>query len=330
MILLLTTTIDPHADVLVDRLRRRQAECVRLNWDDFPQRLGLQIDFDDQGWHAALRLPLGRIFDCTAVTAAWCRRVPSAVANPTIVPMAARRLAAQESTNVLQGLVALLGDRYWMNHPQRMTIAEAKLSQLETARRLGFQIPRTRITNDPKAFRTFHTTLGGSVITKLVGIVRDLTEDGVLIYTSELDESVLEESATVALCPTLIQEKVPKAIELRVTVVGTDVFTLAISSQEKASSATDWRRASLDELRQMGKAFDLPASDARRCVDYIQSYGLEYGAFDFILSPRDELFFLELNPHGAWGFAEQITGLPISSTIANYLAAAESSVRPVS
>jgi glutathione synthase/RimK-type ligase-like ATP-grasp enzyme len=46
---------------------------------------------------------------------------------------------------------------------------------------------------------------------------------------------------------------------------------------------------------------------------------LNFGAFDFILTPSGEYVFLEVNPVGEWGMLERDLDLPISTAIADFL-----------
>lgn len=321
MIILTTRTNDAHADVLVERLNEKKADFLRLNWDDFPQRIKINLDFDKDTWQAQVYLPLGRVLDCQSVTAGWCRSQPSARVSQSIEPPFARRIALQESETTIQDIIFLLSDRYWINHPQQMRVAYSKLFQLKIAQEVGFRIPRTRVTNSPELFSEFYSNISGDKITKMIGLPWRLAEDGYLVFTNVLKPENVQSSELLELCPTLIQEFVEKDIELRVTVVGNDVFAMEIHSKLNSESEIDWRRITVDDLKKIGAAAYFPDSEAQRCIQFLSRFGLVYGAFDFILTPKGDLVFLEMNPHGAWGFVEYITGLPISYAIVERLMA---------
>ncbi|MDQ2880748.1 MAG: hypothetical protein M3Y48_05660 [Actinomycetota bacterium] len=51
----------------------------------------------------------------------------------------------------------------------------------------------------------------------------------------------------------------------------------------------------------------------------MDSFGLVYGALDFVLTPDDEWVFLEVNPAGQYGFIEQATGAPLTAQLADLL-----------
>ena len=46
---------------------------------------------------------------------------------------------------------------------------------------------------------------------------------------------------------------------------------------------------------------------------------LNFGAFDFVVTPSGEYFFLECNPNGQWLWIEMRTGLKISEAITEVL-----------
>ncbi len=73
----------------------------------------------------------------------------------------------------------------------------------------------------------------------------------------------------------------------------------------------------------------LPNDVAKRCVDLVAQCGLTYGAIDLILTPDGRYVFLELNSAGEYGWIEEMSGLPISEAIADFLMAGQSLPRAV-
>ncbi len=47
--------------------------------------------------------------------------------------------------------------------------------------------------------------------------------------------------------------------------------------------------------------------------------GLVFGAFDLVLDHSGEIWFLEVNPQGQWLWVEDLTGMPITSAVADWL-----------
>ncbi len=43
---------------------------------------------------------------------------------------------------------------------------------------------------------------------------------------------------------------------------------------------------------------------AQQCLAFVKSYGLNYSAMDFIVTPDDQYIFLESNPNGQFAFIQ--------------------------
>ena len=116
-----------------------------------------------------------------------------------------------------------------------------------------------------------------------------------------------------------VQEYVEKEFELRVTVVGRKVFACKIDSQcmDEDKGKVDWRQGYDFGLKH--EPFDLPASVEDFCRNYLHEMCLNFGCFDFIVTPQGEYVFLECNPNGQWLWIELLTGQKISVAIAECL-----------
>ncbi|MEV4171342.1 hypothetical protein [Nonomuraea sp. NPDC049709] len=89
----------------------------------------------------------------------------------------------------------------------------------------------------------------------------------------------------------------------------------------------DFRAARPAHDRARHSVHHLPDDTARRCVELVAALGVSFGAIDLILTPGGEYVFLEINPNGQWGWIEDLTGLPISTAIADWLTAEETDPR---
>jgi glutathione synthase/RimK-type ligase-like ATP-grasp enzyme len=111
---------------------------------------------------------------------------------------------------------------------------------------------------------------------------------------------------------------VPKRVELRITVVGDQVFAAEIHSQKAKRTRIDWRRYDLAHTPHYPHT--LPDEVRRSCVELVRRLGLCYGAIDMVLTPDGRYVFLEINPNGQFLWIEQLTGMPISDAICDLLA----------
>ena len=55
------------------------------------------------------------------------------------------------------------------------------------------------------------------------------------------------------------------------------------------------------------------------CINMLNEFRLNFGAFDFIVDERGKWIFLEVNPNGQWLWLEKILDLSISYRIVDYL-----------
>jgi ATP-grasp ribosomal peptide maturase len=314
MILILTQELDPHADFVIEELNRRDLPVLRLHTEDFPQRCRLVAEKNGK-WSIEL-VYNGRPVDLASVTGVWYRRPTPFAFAPTLTA-AERQYAQAEATMAMGGLLKVL-DCVWVNPPDRMAVANYKPYQLEVAGRRGLRTPRTLVTNDPEAFRRFFQEAGPSIIYKTLsfGAIEEPGNTSI-IYTTRVDEDQVDALAPrVRHTACLFQEYVAKRLELRVTVMGDDVYCVALDSQSNETTQIDWRK---DTTAVPHSVFDLPAEVARQCRDVVADLGLAFGAIDLIVTPSDEIVFLEINPGGQWVWLETGTGLPIRDSLIRLL-----------
>jgi glutathione synthase/RimK-type ligase-like ATP-grasp enzyme len=205
-----------------------------------------------------------------------------------------------------------------------------KVSQLEQARRVGMLIPRTLATNDPEAARKFLAELSGAAIYKaLYPPTRQLAPEGeqgdtggkkrwASVFTNKLDERALAKLDGVRYAPCLFQELDDKRIELRVTVLGHQVFATEIHSQAHADSSIDFRRHYALGVTPYA-IHALPHAVADQCRALNHALGLRFGAYDFILTPDGRYVFLEVNQAGQFLWLEEQTGQPLLESFCEML-----------
>jgi glutathione synthase/RimK-type ligase-like ATP-grasp enzyme len=225
-----------------------------------------------------------------------------------------RRFTKQECVAGLNGALSLLSVP-WINDPHMVRQAENKIRQLQLASFLGLQVPETLITNSPRNARDFIDAHKGDVIVKSLtpaAILQGL--DYLYAYTTELRGKDLGDTSDIALAPCVFQRRIPKAVEIRATVVGERVLAAEIHSQGSPLSRTDWRRYDLERTPYLPHQLDSEIEAA--CIKITKMLNLTFSAIDLILTPSGDYVFLELNPNGQWGWIQKLTGLPISEELA--------------
>lgn len=117
-----------------------------------------------------------------------------------------------------------------------------------------------------------------------------------------------------------LQNYIEKKYELRITVCNEDVMACKIDSQvlDDDKGKIDWRQGYDYGLKQ--EIVEIPECIRDFCIRFLKEMHLNFGCFDFIVTPNDEYVFLECNPNGQWLWIELATGFDISKIIAKNLA----------
>jgi glutathione synthase/RimK-type ligase-like ATP-grasp enzyme len=292
MILVLGDRFDPHT----------KAVCSHLN------RLGADHRIIDP--LETVRLPAsfhaedGKFEQFSAI---WDRQKPVAAPRSNRGQYIIReRIAAIRSLQLLHKKERL------MNPPLATEAARSKLLQLSIAKRVGFDTPRTYIGNDPAKVRAFVRACEAGAVAKTL----TWFFDGANRFTFTNRIQRIPPAAAIAYAPTIYQEYVPKKFELRVTMVGRKLFAAKILSQNNAKTLIDWRR---DQFDLDYEEITLEPSLKRKLTRVLFALGLNFGAFDLIVTPEKKYVFLEVNSSGNWLWLESRLGLPISAAIAKWL-----------
>jgi glutathione synthase/RimK-type ligase-like ATP-grasp enzyme len=289
----------------------------RFDTDRFPAEVQLVDRHDGGGRRLTLR-DGNTSLDLADVTAVWHRRlnVAGGASSAGIDPL--RRASIGEARATVLGTIASLGV-FCMDPVPIIRRAESKALQLDIARTVGLDIPRTLITNDPGAVRAFAAECPGGMVAKMLSSFA-VVENGIekVVFTSLVSASDLDDLDGLSACPMAFQGRVPKAIELRATIVGDRVFTASVDSQMLADARIDWRREGA-ALETTWREYRLPPAVKERLLLLMDQLNLNYGAADFIVTPDGRHVFLEVNPAGEFLWLEQYAGLPISRAIADIL-----------
>jgi glutathione synthase/RimK-type ligase-like ATP-grasp enzyme len=131
---------------------------------------------------------------------------------------------------------------------------------------------------------------------------------------------MMDDIDTVKFAPSIFQEMVEKDYELRLTIVGEQVFACKIDSQASDVTSLDWRKeASLIDYSVNMDSTVIPEKIHVKIIQFMRAMGLVFGCIDLIVDKRGEYVFLEINPNGQWWFVQQRTNVDIAKSIANKL-----------
>ncbi|PWK84356.1 glutathione synthase/RimK-type ligase-like ATP-grasp enzyme [Fulvimonas soli] len=203
---------------------------------------------------------------------------------------------------------------------QRTRCASSKSYQLRIAQELGFKIPRTLISNNYADVMAF--TKGAErllvkhfaphyFISRSTGAVRAVGPS--VIRSEHLSPEKVE------VCPCIYQEYIDKIYELRVTVIGSQIYTARLSSN--VGELIDWRPA-FGSARLDVEPFKLDRATDSRIRQLMARLNLPYGCIDIAVDRSGENIFLEINPGGQFLFIEEkIKEFPLLRAFASMLIA---------
>ncbi len=298
---------------VTEELKKRGAEVVRLDTDLYPLEVRLTTNPQGPG-----RLTTqGETFYLDHVSALWYRRYFAGGRLPLELGEA-RDACVHEARRTLYGAIASL-DCFQLDPLICVRKTDHKELQLKKAAQFGMAIPRTIFSNDPETVKQFYRSLNGRMITKMqssFALYRDGQEQ--VVFTTEVTEENFAEIESLRYAPMIFQELIPKRFDIRSTVVGQRVFSAAIDSQKAKRTEVDWRRDGMGTLLEW-VPFQLPSQTERALLRLTEEFGLNYAAADFVLTPDEELLFLEINAGGEWLWLAQHHGLPIDEALAEVL-----------
>src|SRR5262249_43451120 len=110
------------------------------------------------------------------------------------------------------------------------------------------------------------------------------------LQTVILNEEMLDDPESLTLSPSIFQEFVPKASELRVTIFGRTCIAAQITDQDEV----DYRPTHKMTL----KPFVPPAEIERQVLAFMDEMKLVMGTLDLIVTPEGKHVFLEVNEQG--------------------------------
>lgn len=313
-VLVLTGPKDATADLVIAELNERGVPIHRLDPGDFPESLVMSARIGPQqsAWGGGLR-GKHRYLDLGQVRSVYYRRPSEIRPHPSVSGQDAQ-WAAGEARGGLGGLLAAL-ECTWLNHPRRNAAAAVKPIALTTGARCGLSIPETLITNDPAEARSFIESLPGRVAAyKALGTQ---APDGIngepyALWTTQVRAAEITDA--VSLTAHQFQEWIPKAYDIRLTVVADRMFAAKIhttSESARIDIRTDYDSHTYEPC-------DVPHPVAAGVRKLMDAFGLHYAALDFLVGHDGDWHLIDVNPNGQWAFVPELR-TPITRALADLL-----------
>lgn len=207
------------------------------------------------------------------------------------------RIWKNEWNKTLLGLYNSLKGLPWLNPLRKAYKGENKYYQMELANEIGLVMPETLISNDKQELLAFAKKYEKVLMKLMSQEIYDLGDNDFRgFYTNVISEKELEKFGELEENPIVLQPYIEKAYEVRYTVVGNRHFVCKIDSQKSARAKYDWRRYDIPSTPH--SAIEPPEEIRQMVTEMLSKLELEYGAFDFIVTPDEKWVFWKST---AWG-----------------------------
>lgn len=324
-ILILTDKGDVHPTSVINLMKEKGIPFFRLNTED------LMVDYEFSWIHSnGYEVPNlyikdknnGKIIRGNEILSVWYRRPDFPKQMPYTINDEIDRHNKLESKQFFLYLMYYLSDIYSIGNHFYDKRANSKMLQSKLAVELGMSIAPTCLSNIKEDVVRFSNDF------EYVGLkcLRDhwmKTEDGKVydLCTQKVAAKLLRSQPEESFNQTVVfaQQYVEKKYELRITVMGPHIFTCKLDSQAQTPStgSIDWRQGYDYGLKH--EIIETPSILDVFCKQYLSRFNLNFGCFDFIVTPEDEYVFLECNPNGQWGWIEDECNIPMSEAMLDCL-----------
>jgi hypothetical protein len=290
--------LDPHAHYVSWALGAAGYQTTFVNsWhDNCPTGTTLYIDQSVDDFSSA---------EWDNADAVWYRRL---AAPPDKEEGDGDEFTAVEDRRFTKWLIGMQEDRpiRWINRPSAAQAAENKFRQLKFARLHGLRIPRTLVTAQPDRFRAFLKKEGVVVAKALDAFSWELESGETLAaFATVLDlarGSQLSDE-DIAQCVTVYQQRINKVADVRMVVMGTDVYAFKVLQLREQHF--DFRIGFYQPNQLRYEEIPVPTAVQQRIVGLMSSLGINFTSADFAVQADGEWVFLDLNPNGQWLFVEE-------------------------
>ena len=325
MILIVSNKEDEHPTPVIHYLNKWNIPVFRLNTEC------LLTDYDFAWWNSSgvtrfrfINKQTGLRLDSSELTTIWDRRPEFPKELPILSSENINKHNLKEATGFLRFFRSNISGVPSLGSINYDRYASSKMEQLTKAISVGLTVPETCFSNCQsdilKMAKNHYELVLKSIESD--GILDGDTDKEYVFYSQKVTYDDIVNAPQDAFVQTVsyAQEYIPKAFELRITVVAKKVFACKIESQHLADDEgkIDWRQGYEHGLRY--EPYDLPDEITQKCIKFLDKMRLNFGAFDFIVTPSGKYVFLECNPNGQWLWIEMETGLKISEAIAEALA----------
>lgn len=211
-----------------------------------------------------------------------------------------------------------LGDNYVGSFIKEVS-SNNKLINQDIAKSVGFKTPVTIITSSKKDLIEFYNT-HKSIITKdLRAPVNINTRHKTLISTGvKLVNNQMLIKLKDYFAPIFVQKYIDKKYEIRIFVFSKKMYAMAIFSQRDTKTKIDYRNYNTTKQNRC-VPINLPKNIQDKIWAFMTKTQMDTGSIDLIVTPKNEFYFLEINPMGQFHWLSANCNYYVEKDIANFL-----------
>lgn len=304
--LIVSSTIDYSTDLVCCELERRGRNYLRINRDSFDQ---YEIIYNLERQSMELMIDGESYIVCNGELESIYFRAPVFYRYSKELSLD-DQLRRGQWGSFIRNLIVFDRAR-WINHPVATYRAENKLFQLQVANEIGMKTPQTYVGNHlPSIVQEKNKYIVKALDTPVFyDGTHEMFTYSTILTGKELMKSSLQEA------PIILQECLSPKVDIRVTVVDNRLFPAEVRFNGKGIEG-DWRKKNKAGL--MYSPLDLPLRWQNMIYSYMAELGLIFGGIDLVIC-NNEIYFIEVNPTGEWGWLVHTTGFEIHKAIVDYM-----------
>lgn len=308
MILIVSNSNDKSTGDVINWLNHLGKKHIRINIQD-----NVSIEFISNDIILKVNNLLIKLSD---ITSFWYRRGFINVKNDYATNVSQfDNLLTKEFNNIIQFLYYELSKVKHINLIENSEVN--KLIVSDKARNLDIKTPDDFIISNLEDLKLIMSETDKKYITKVSsGYCMQYFDDFTIFNYANLID--IEESIPESFFPSLVQNYIPKKIELRIFYLDGEFFTMAIFSQKDNKTNIDFRNYN-DDKPNRTVPYKVTKEVEQKLDLLMKALGLNCGSIDMIVTPNNEYVFLEVNPVGQFGMVSHPCNYNIEKRIAEYL-----------
>lgn len=298
------------ADPVIDVLRNRNVPVFRFNCDSGDNVSMVSYFLNSNKNDVYLKCDNFEINE-KEIGFGWCQQLPPFLNQPS------REMQCLQNGNIWLANFASLDllEFAWLNKPNNLIRASNKIAQLMTAKKLGFNIPSTLVSNNPNRIRNF--AKNNIVVAKNLATpwFVDSDQKTVAAYTKIVKQKWLDNDEGLSFSPVVYQDFYKRKKDYRIVIIGDNSFPASCIPNK--CQFEDIRRGNSTGDGFIACDFDKDILKALRLL--MKKFGIDYCAADFMEDEYGKLYFLEMNICGAWWWVDKLYSGAICDSLADFI-----------